>query len=183
MIPSKESLQKLSAWIESLPEEAKGKCSMCNETLTHLVKQAEAQTGAPMTTVCRALADKVNKDAAPQDKVTPRALRDRVLQKTGEKRLICAIGANENEPEPEKEEQPKMQTAQANITPKPAPKKIRKNEVAEYMQQEAIASNGFEEAYLSMIYAIKEARESGWTSTTKIAALSRVNSLTDLINQ
>ena len=85
---------------------------MCNETLTHLVKQAEAQTGAPMTTVCRAIAAEVNKDAAPNDVVTPRALRERVSQKTGEKNRIVSNGDNEPDPEPtEKEEQPEMQPA------------------------------------------------------------------------
>lgn len=64
-----------------------------------------------MTTVCRALADEANKDAAPMDKVTPRALVERVRTKDG-KDLISSDRGNEQEPEQtEKEEEPEMQPA------------------------------------------------------------------------
>lgn len=75
---SKETIKKLNAFIESLPEEARSKCALCNETLTHIVKQAEAQTGAGTATVTKALSDKLNDGAAPGDRVSGEALQDRV---------------------------------------------------------------------------------------------------------
>jgi len=51
---TQESLAKLGAFIDSLPEEARGKCALCNETLTHIVKMAEVETGAGTATVTRA---------------------------------------------------------------------------------------------------------------------------------
>jgi hypothetical protein len=73
-----DTLDKLSAFIESLPEEARGKCALCNETLVHIVKKAEAETGAGTATVTRALAEKINDGAVPGDRVSSRALDRRV---------------------------------------------------------------------------------------------------------
>lgn len=56
--------------MDSLPEEARSKCSICTTTLTHIVKQAEAETGVGTATVARALAEKVNETALPADRVT-----------------------------------------------------------------------------------------------------------------
>lgn len=80
---SADALKKLNAFIDALPSEARGKCALCNETLTHLVKLAEVETGAGTATVARVLAEKINEDAAPQDRVTPKALQERVRTREG----------------------------------------------------------------------------------------------------
>ena len=66
-----------------------------------------------MTTVCRALADDINKDAAPQDKITPGAIRNRVQAKElgRDKSLSAHSEQISDESEPEQEEQPEMQQA------------------------------------------------------------------------
>jgi len=85
---SQETTEKLKAFVESLPAgDAKKKCAVCNEALTHIVKQAEAQTGAPTLTVCRAIADEINDGAAPADVVTGEQLQDRVRNKTTDRNL------------------------------------------------------------------------------------------------
>jgi hypothetical protein len=81
--PKQEVLEKLNAFLDSLPQELKGKCSLCTKTLTHVVKMAEAQTGAAMSTVTRVLADQLNEGAAPEDVVNPSALRARVRYMEG----------------------------------------------------------------------------------------------------
>lgn len=92
---SAEAIRKLHEFIESLPEEARSKCSLCNQTLTHIVKQAEAQTGAGTRTVTRMLAEKINETAAPADQVTPEGLRQRALETAGEKDRTGSNGTNE----------------------------------------------------------------------------------------
>jgi hypothetical protein len=82
---SADALKKLNAFIDALPSEARGKCALCNETLTHLVKLAEVETGAGTATVTRVLAEKINEDAAPGDRVSGDKLRDRVRIQSGEK--------------------------------------------------------------------------------------------------
>ena len=82
---AKKVLEKLTQFLDSLPTEARSKCTLCNETLTHIVKQAEAQTGAPMATVTRVIAEKHNETAAHWDKVGGNQLRNRVQQREGVK--------------------------------------------------------------------------------------------------
>ena len=48
---STKTIQKVSKFFDSLPEEVKDKCALCNETLVHIVKTAEARTGAGTATV------------------------------------------------------------------------------------------------------------------------------------
>ena len=83
--PTSEQLQLLKAFFDTLPSEAKSKCSLCNTTLTHIVKQAEAETGVGTATVARILAEKVNETALPADRVTEGQIRDRVRRSAGEK--------------------------------------------------------------------------------------------------
>jgi uncharacterized protein YoaH (UPF0181 family) len=80
-----EQLQLLQAFLDSLPDEARGKCSICNTTLTHIAKQAEAEVGVGTATVARVLAEKINETALPADRVTAGQLRDRVRRSAGEK--------------------------------------------------------------------------------------------------
>ena len=64
---SEETIKKLDDFINSLPQEARSKCALCSETLTHIVKMAEVQTGAGTATVARVLSEKINENAAPVD--------------------------------------------------------------------------------------------------------------------
>lgn len=84
---SNETINKLNDFLDTFPAEALGKCALCNETLTHIVSSAEAQTGAPMATVTKELANRVNDGAAPNDKVTGESLRQKVIGKTTDKNL------------------------------------------------------------------------------------------------
>ena len=82
---SAEQLLRLQAFFDTLPAEQKGKCALCNETLVHIVKQAEAEVGVGTATVTNALAEHVNATARPADKVSGGQLRDRVRRSAGEK--------------------------------------------------------------------------------------------------
>jgi len=94
---SQETVERLNAFLDTLPVEAQNKCTLCTETLTHIVKTAEAQTGAPLATVTRELASRVNDGAAPSDKVSGEALRQRTLEMSGEKNRNCSNGTNKPE--------------------------------------------------------------------------------------
>jgi hypothetical protein len=93
---SKESIERLNAFIDSLPAEARNKCALCNETLVHLVKTAEVETGAGTATVTRHLADRINEDAAPGDRVKPENLRRRIRYQEDDIRTNCP-----NKPQPQ----------------------------------------------------------------------------------
>ena len=93
---SKETLEKLKAFVDSLPLEAMNKCALCVDTLTHLEKTAEVKTGAPTATVTRVFADKINETAAPGDRVNDQQLRRRV-QRVDES--ICPERANKPQPQ------------------------------------------------------------------------------------
>lgn len=69
--------------LSQMPAEALAKCSLCRETLTHMVKSIEAKAGAGTATVTKMLADIINKKALPQDQVTGEALTQRVRQNEG----------------------------------------------------------------------------------------------------
>jgi hypothetical protein len=114
--PTSEQLQRLQDFLDSLPSEARNKCSLCNTTLTHIVKMAEAEVGVGTATVTRVLAEKVNETALPADRVTEGQLRDRVRRSAGEKES--------------------GRTAQIELTGNPAidAKLILENSNAEYAQ-------------------------------------------------
>ena len=61
---SQDTIKKLNAFIDSLPEAARSKCALCSETLTHITKMAEVETGAGTATVTRVLANRINKDVS-----------------------------------------------------------------------------------------------------------------------
>ena len=100
---SQETLKKLNDFLDSLPSEAQSKCSLCNETLVHLVKTAEVETGAGTATVTRELANRINDGAAPGDKVSGNALRNRVQNAEG---IKCSDRADKQEPKPKPKECP-----------------------------------------------------------------------------
>ena len=83
---SDETLERLNDFINSLPSELRNKCALCTETLTHIVKTAEVQTGAGTATVARVLSDRLNEDALPGDRVSGEQLRGRVQRSDG---TIC----------------------------------------------------------------------------------------------
>ena len=83
---SQKIIERLCQFLDSLPAEARNKCSLCNETLYHIVKQAKAHTAAPEGTICRAIADRHNETALPNDRVSANALRQRGLQYEGAKK-------------------------------------------------------------------------------------------------
>ena len=82
---SAKTIQNVSKFFDSLPEEVKDKCALCNETLVHIVKTAEARTGAGTATVTRMLSERINANAVPADIVSGSQLRDRVRMKEGKK--------------------------------------------------------------------------------------------------
>ena len=84
---AKEVLKKMADFLDNLPGDVRNKCSLCNETLTHIVKQAEAQTGAPVATITREIAERHNEGAAPGDVVSGEKLRLRVRQKEDDRNL------------------------------------------------------------------------------------------------
>ena len=84
---SREVIHKLNDLIESLTDEARSKCALCSETLTHIVKKAEAETGAGTATVTKVLSEKINKTTAPQDRVSGSKLRDRVRYNEGKVKM------------------------------------------------------------------------------------------------
>lgn len=84
---TKEAKDKLKEYIDTLPDDVTNKCVLCNETLTHQVKQAEAETKAGLATVARALADKVNEGAAEGDKVNGKSLMFRVRNHEGKRKV------------------------------------------------------------------------------------------------
>ena len=92
---SQETLDKLDAFIDSLPDEARSKCMLCTQTLTHIFKKAEVETGAGTATVARRFAEKHNETAAPGDRVSDIALRDKVRRSEG---VIVANRYNNHQP-------------------------------------------------------------------------------------
>jgi len=100
---SPETLKKLTDFINSLSEDVKNKCSLCNTTLTDLVKKAEVQTGAGTATVTRVLAERINKTAAPGDRVSERSLVDKVRNVEG-KRIIDNVNNKQQSKPPESEQ-------------------------------------------------------------------------------
>jgi len=87
-----ETQIKVMEQLEALPEDARSKCALCRETLTHVVKKAEAATGAGTATVTRILAELINETAAPADRVTGKSLQDKVRYYEGKDK----IGNSEN---------------------------------------------------------------------------------------
>ena len=92
-----DTLAKIRDFFDGLTGEAKSKCALCNETLTHIVKMAEVETGAGTATVTKVLAEQLNEGAAEGDKVNGNALRVRVQHHEGKTK--CRIPANEENPD------------------------------------------------------------------------------------
>ena len=81
-----DTLAKVRDFFGGLTGEAKNKCALCNETLTHIVKMAEVETGAGTATVTKVLAEQINEGAAPGDVVSANALRFRVRVLEGKRK-------------------------------------------------------------------------------------------------
>ena len=80
-----DTLAKIRDFFDGLTGEAKSKCALCNETLTHIVKMAEVETGAGTATVTKVLAEQINDVAVEGDRVSEHTLRDRVRRHSGQK--------------------------------------------------------------------------------------------------
>lgn len=82
-----DTLAKIRDFFDGLTGEAKSKCALCNETLTHIVKMAEVETGAGTATVTKVLAEQLNEGAAEGDKVSAKALDSRVRYHEGKDKV------------------------------------------------------------------------------------------------
>lgn len=80
---SQETQEQVHKFFQNCEGEIITKCSICKETLTHMTKLAEVETGAGTDTVCKILADQINQHALPQDRVTAKALSNRVRRHEG----------------------------------------------------------------------------------------------------
>ena len=56
---SQATIEQIKAIFDSLPDETKSKCALCRDTLTHITKKIEVETGAGTVTVTRVFADKI----------------------------------------------------------------------------------------------------------------------------
>jgi hypothetical protein len=83
-----ETLKKLHAFIDDLPDDVRSKCALCNETLVHIVTTAEATVQAGTATICKALTDKINETAAPRDRIGSQELRQKALWQSGRKENV-----------------------------------------------------------------------------------------------
>ena len=81
-----DAINAVREFFGALPDDAKKKCSLCNETLTHIVKLAEVETGAGTATVTRVLAEQINDGAVDGDRVSGDALRFRVRNAEGQRK-------------------------------------------------------------------------------------------------
>jgi phage N-6-adenine-methyltransferase len=133
---SQETIARLNAFIDTLPVEQRNKCALCNETLTHLVKTAEVQTGAGTATVTRALADRINEDAAPGDRVKGENLRARVRDAEGTLKRSNVP----NNPQPQEPPEPELFIATNHQEILDAAKSIKK-EVAENHRAKGTGEN------------------------------------------
>lgn len=79
----KEILDKIEKYLDELDNTIEGKCTLCNETLTHVTNQCSAQTGAPKNTITTIITKRFNASALPADKLGKAALRDRVKRNEG----------------------------------------------------------------------------------------------------
>jgi hypothetical protein len=118
-----ETIDKLNAFLDMIPSDVRGKCTMCTETLTHWVKKAEVETGAGTSTVTKAFAARHNENAAPMDRVTPEQLRGRVIYHEGKSK--CGNSTDKQSAEKEGKLAPPPKEEMGTDVPTP-PKKEKK---------------------------------------------------------
>jgi len=205
---TQETLNKLHAFLDSLDPEVKGKCALCNETLTHIVKMAEVQTGAGTATVTRELAARVNEGAAPGDVVSGEKLRLKVRQKGDDRNLKGhndQINPNQSQPKTEwcdtdEEERREFnekiaagddeawKTVRDRISSMPEIKPTNQPKQKEQIKKikpelpDSRVSAEFQMAYNKLKYAIGGERMEGWANMTKDTALKHMGNLINLIN-
>jgi hypothetical protein len=178
---TQETLNKLHAFFDSLDPEVKGKCALCNETLTHIVKLAEVQTGAGTATVTRELAARVNEGAAQGDVVSGDELRGRVRAKElGRGRSLSGhcdqINPNQSRPITEWSDTDE----ENNPTNKPKQKEIEKRPRRE--PEDNRITTAFFKVYDEMKWVIVAERKAGWPGMAKDTATQYVQSLQNLID-
>ena len=59
---SKETIEKVENFVDSISEKDREKCNACNKTLTCIMSKGKDITGAGIGTISRFLADKINND-------------------------------------------------------------------------------------------------------------------------
>ncbi len=87
----KEILEAIEKYLDNLDVGIEGKCTLCNETLTHITNQCSVQTGAPKNTISTIITKRFNSSALPADKLGNSALRNRLQQNEGIKRSKRAL--------------------------------------------------------------------------------------------
>ena len=183
---SRETLDKLQAFFDTLEPEVMSKCALCNKTLTHIVKQAEVQTGAGTLTVARGIAERVNKDSAPEDRINDTSLMQRVVneEKGRPDKSILRNPQNNNiitsHPEPTQPEtqQPEPQQQTKSQTKREA---IQKPQKPKREKSDDRVTENFKNAFEIMNDAIQTERVAGWSGMTRITALLYANALINLI--
>lgn len=181
---SRETLDKLQAFFDTLEPEVQSKCALCNETLVHIVKLAEVKTGAGTATVTRELAARVNEGSAPGDAVSGKALEMRVSQKETDRNLkshneiLKITDAPELEPLTKPEQPQNTQQEQPEI--KPTPKQETKQKPKQEKSDDRVTDN-FKRAFEEMNDAIQTERVAGWSGMTRNTALLYANALINLI--
>ncbi len=176
---TKKTLEKLQAFFDSLEPEVQGKCALCNETLIHIVKLAEVQTGAGTATVTRELASRVNEGAAPGDVVSGEALRSRVENKEFGRLDKCRNPTNK--PEPQAPPAPTTTTNQeepAKEQPREQPKTKQKPKP---VKDDRRVTPEFMRCFEEMKYAILNEREAGWSGMTRNTATQYAQALINII--
>jgi hypothetical protein len=217
---SDEAMEKLRGFLDALPEEARSKCALCNETLVHIVKRAEVESGAGTATVTRELAARVNEGAPAGDRVTGAAFQDRVrTAERGRRPSKSEMAQCQNKPAPSpdppkrhavvngevydgpryadmaieqlkriKHEDPNRESAMLRVrqwidaqlypTPKPTKRKGQHQHLGDHDPFEDV-SPAFAAAWDGLYREIRNTRALGWTTTTKVAAVRRVEVLRD----
>lgn len=149
---SAETLKKLNAFLDTLPPETFHQCALCRDSLTHISKTAEAQTGAGTKTVADAIAERHNDGRPENDHVSGNALKDRVLRHEGVKK---AKRSNKTKPS-----KPKSYDPNAN----PIDRTI---------------SEEFQSAFDLMLRAIRNEKATDWKTTSKEYAVRLIEVLMD----
>ncbi len=185
---NRETLDKLQAFFDTLEPEVQSKCALCNETLVHIVKLAEVQTGAGTKTVCRELTTRINDGSAPGDIVGDRTLEDKVKYADFGKSIKSGISAfkipvhNEQDRETKNIHQPE-QSEQPEITPIPKQESKPENKQKPKQEQpDRRTTDNFINAYNELKYAIQGEKMAGWSDMTKDTAIKHMGYLIDLIN-
>ena len=91
---SKEVVKAVIDEVDKLDEAVKDKCSLCNITLTDIVKRIEVSSNASVSTVCNTIAKVLNRSKSDGEKISAEALRQRVLNTEGKRKNVSKTKIN-----------------------------------------------------------------------------------------